>query len=285
MNLFTAKNARSIVRIGSMGVKTTRKFTAVSLAALAIAFAAPAAFAQGPIWVVDGELVDGDAQAPAEEGAEQGAERHRYDDHRIQLEAGRRYSLSVNSDAFDPIARLLRPGSPDVIAENDDSGETLNSRIAYTPAESGDYILRVTGFAADARGAYHAEAAQLPPLPAPVAQPTQNVPVTGTWALFQGELAATDPEIDGKHYDDYLIHVGAGQVRYISLEGQGFDALVQVLRASEREGGETLEQDDDTGAGLNSLLAFAPDEAGDYIVRVTTFGENSTGSYRLWVSQ
>ena len=58
-----------------------RRFTAVSLAALAIAFAAPAAFAQGPIWIVDGELIDGDAQAPAEEGAEQGAERHRYDDH------------------------------------------------------------------------------------------------------------------------------------------------------------------------------------------------------------
>jgi hypothetical protein len=216
---------------------------------------------------------------------EQGAARHRYDDHRIRLEAGRRYAVSVNSDAFDPVARLMRAGQTEVIAENDDSGESLNSRIAYTPTEGGDYILRVTGFSADARGAYHADAAELPPLPPPVSQPTQNVPVTGTWALYQGELAATDPEIDGKHYDDYLIHMNAGQVRYISLEGQGFDALVQVLRASEREGGDTLEQDDDTGAGLNSLLAFAPDEPGDYIVRVTTFGENSIGTYRLWVSQ
>lgn len=261
-----------------------RRFTAVSLAALAIAFATPA-FAQGPIWIVDGALIDGDAQAPAEEGAEQDAERHRYDDHRIRLEAGTRYSLSVNSEAFDPVARLMRAGQAEVIAENDDSAGTLNSRISYTPAESGDFVLRVTGFAAEARGAYHAEAAQLPPLPAPVSQPTQNVPVTGTWALYQGELAAGDPEIEGKHYDDYLIHVGAGQVRYISLEGQGFDAVVQVLRASEREGGDPLEQDDDTGAGFNSLLAFAPDVAGDYIVRVTTFGESSTGSYRLWVSQ
>lgn len=262
-----------------------RKFTAVSLAALAIALAAPPAFAQGPIWIVDGELVDGDAQAPAEEGAEQGAARHRYDDHRIRLDAGRRYRLSVNSEAFDPLARLLRAGQTEVIAENDDSGESLNSRISYTPAESGDYILRVTGFAADARGAYHAEAAQLPPLPAPISQPTRNVPVTGAWSLFEGDLAATDPEIEGKHYDDYLIQVAAGQVRYISLEGQGFDALVQVLRAGEREGGDPLEQDDDTGAGFNSLLAFAPEEAGDYIVRVTTFGENTTGTYRLWVSQ
>jgi hypothetical protein len=261
-----------------------RRFTAISLAAMVMALAAAPALAQGPNWNVSGELTDSDQQAPAEDGAEQGADRHRYDDHRIRLEAGRRYSLTVNSEAFDPYARLLRAGQTEVIAENDDSGESLNSRISYTPAESGDYVLRVSGFAADARGAYTAEVAQLPPLPAPVAQPTRDVPVTGTWSLYQGELAASDPELEGKHYDDYLIHVGAGQVRYISLEGQGFDALVQVLRASEREG-DPLEQDDDTGAGTNALLAFAPDEAGDYIVRVTSFSDNGTGSYRLWVSQ
>ena len=254
-----------------------RKFTAVSLAALAMAIVAQPAAAQGTgqPWTVSGELTDSDAQ---------GEEEHRYDDHRIRLEAGQRYRLSVNSDAFDPLARLLRVGQTEPVAENDDHGESLNSRISYSPAEGGDYVLRVTGFAADARGAYTAEVAQLPPLPAPVSQPTQTVPVTGTWALFQGDLAASDPDRDGKNYDDYLIHVAAGQVRYISLEGQGFDALVQVLPAGEREG-EPIEQDDDTGAGTNSLLAFAPEEAGDYIVRVTSFEQNVTGPYRLWVSQ
>lgn len=254
-----------------------RRIISVSLVAMAAALIAPPALAQGAgqPWTVSGELTDSDAQ---------GDEQHRYDDHRVRLEAGQRYRLSVNSDAFDPLARLLRAGQTEVIAENDDHGEGLNSRIAYSPAESGDYVLRVTGFAADARGAYTAEVAQLPPLPAPISQPTQTVPVTGSWALYQGDLGASDPDRDGKHYDDYLIHVAAGQVRYVSLEGQGWDALVQVLRANEREG-EPIEQDDDTGAGFNALLAFAPEEAGDYIVRVTSFEENVTGPYRLWVSQ
>jgi hypothetical protein len=260
-----------------MGVLDMRKFTATSLAALAMAFVAQPAAAQsgGQPWTVSGELSDADAQ---------GEEQHRYDDHRIRLEAGQRYSLSVNSDAFDPVARLLRAGQTEVLAENDDFGDGLNSRIAYTPGASGDYVLRVTGFSADARGAYTAEVAQLPPLPAPISQPGETVPVTGAWSLWRGEITATDPDKDGKHYDDYLIHVAAGQVRYILLEGQGWDTLVQVFRLNDREG-EPIEQDDDTGAGLNALLAFAPEEPGDYVVRVTSFDENGTGPYRLWVSQ
>jgi len=201
-----------------------RRFTAVSLAAMAMAFAASPAVAQGTgqPWTAAGELTDADTR---------GEEEHRYDDHRIRLEAGQRYQLSVNSDAFDPIARLLRAGQTEVIAENDDFGESLNSRISHTPAESGDYVLRVTGFSADARGAYTAEVAQLAPLPAPKSQPDETVPVTGSWSLWRGELTAADPDRDGKHYDDYLIRVAAGQVRYILLEGQNWDTLVQARRS------------------------------------------------------
>lgn len=252
-----------------------RRLITISLAAMATALIAPPALAQAQPWTASGELTDADAQ---------GDEEHRYDDHRIRLEAGQRYRLSVDSDAFDPLARLLRAGQTEVIAENDDFGDGLNSRIAFTPTESGDYVLRVTGFSSDARGAYTAEVAQLPPLPAPISQPGETVPVTGSWSLWRGDLAATDPDRDGKHYDDYLIHVAEGQIRYILLEGQAWDTLVQVYRLGDREG-EPIEQDDDTGAGVNSLLAFAPEEAGDYIVRVTSFEENVTGAYRLWVSQ
>jgi hypothetical protein len=262
-----------------------RRLTTVSMAAMALAFTASPAFAQAQPWTTSGELTDSDQQAPAEEGEDANAERHRYDDLRIHLDAGQRYRISVNSDAFDTVARLLRPGQTEALAENDDFGETLNSRISYSATDGGDYLLRVSGFSADARGAYTAEVAQQPPLPAPVSQPTQNVPVTGTWALYQGELTASDPDRDSKRYDDVLIHVNAGQVRYISLEGTGFDAVVQVFSLEDREAGEPLEQDDDTGAGFNSLLAFAPDAAGDYIVRVTSFESDATGSYRLWVSQ
>ena len=255
----------------------------LSLAALAAALAAPA-MAQTAASVpmhVPGELTAADAQ---------GEEQHRYDDIRIHLEAGQRYRLSVNSSAFDPVAHLYRPGNvytdETQVAMNDDS-DGLNSRISYSPTESGDYTLRVIGFAADARGAYVAEAAVLPPLPPPVTTPGRQVAVNGSWLLWEGDLSDADPEAGGHHYDDYLIHLEAHQVRFIALEGMGFDSMVQILRPSERgsDAPDIVDSDDDSGVGLNSLMAFAPDEAGDYIVRVTSFGENARGNYRLWISQ
>ena len=249
--------------------------TAISFAALAMVGAVPAAAQDpGPPRTIAGELQDSDAQ---------GDEEHRYDDHRIHLDAGQRYRLSVNSEAFDPVARLLRPGQTEVIAENDDYGESLNSRISYTPSESGDYVLRVLGFAADARGPYTASVEVLPPLPAPIATPPQSTE-SSTWGVWQGELSATDADRDGRHYDDYLVRFGAGQTRLIAVDADGLDTMIQILSPADREGA-TLDEDDDGGAGFNPLLGFAPEEAGDYIVRVTSFEAGATGAYRLRISQ
>src|SRR5436853_4096421 len=149
----------------------------LSLAALAAAFAAAPAMAQPAQSVpmhVTGALTDSDAQ---------GDEHHRYDDIRVHLEAGQRYRLSVDSEAFDPVAHLYRPGNvftdETQVAMNDD-GDGLNSRISYTPSESGDYTLRVIGFAADARGAYTAGATILPPLAPPITTPGTPTATSGT---------------------------------------------------------------------------------------------------------
>jgi len=249
---------------------------AISAAALVAGLAAAPALAQPAPAAINGELTDSDAQ---------GEEHHRYDDHRIHLDAGQRYRLTVESEAFDTVARLLRPGQDEPLAENDDYGEGLNSRINYSPSESGDYILRVTGFAEDARGAYSGKVEQLPPLPAPISTAGTAVSTTGTWSLWEGALAETNPDHDGRYYVDYLVHFDAGQRRFISLEAVGdWDPLVEILNASDREG-DSVDQDDDSGVGFNSLMAFQAETAGDYIVRVSSFGEGTTGNYRLWVSQ
>ncbi len=173
-----------------------------------------------------------------------------------------------------------------MVAQNDDSGGSLNSRIAYSPSESGDYVLTVSSYAANGRGAYRAGAELMPPLPPPVSAPGETVTASGSWSLWRGALDATDHEVGGRRFDDYLIRVEAGQRRYISLEGTGFDTVVQLLRPAERNSDlpAILDEDDDGGAGLNSFLVFAPEEAGDYVVRVTSVGDGA-GTYRLWVSQ
>lgn len=256
------------MRIGLMGAVAVAALTTLGSPVLA----------QPAPWSANGVLEDGDRQLP---------EGNRYDDHALRLEAGQRYRISVDSEAFDPVAQLRRAGQEAVLAENDDSGGTLNSRITYTPAESGDYVLRIHGFSPDMRGAYSARAETVAPPPAPITTPGTPTPVTGTWLRWVGDLAATDPAREERHYDDYLVRFEAGQSRYILVDSAAFDPMVQVMSVDGRdsEPPATLSEDDDNGVGLNSLLVFEAGEAGDYIIRVTSFGQGSTGGYRLWISQ
>jgi len=286
-------------------------FAAVSLAVLAFAMAAAPASAQEPQRIA-GALEDSDSRLPVAAPGSDGQdahdahddhadhdggqahpdadagdaaaprEAHLYDDHRIRLEAGRRYRISLTSDAFDPVARLYRDTGAAPLAENDDSGESLNSRILHTPAATGDFVFRVTGFSAGARGAYAVEVEALPPLPEP-ATAFQRMAATA-WRVYEGAIADSDSETDGKRYDDYRIALTQGQTRLVWVDSTSIDAMVQVYRLDGREEAP-LASDDDSGGGLNALLAFTAGEAGDYVVRVTGFDDSERGAYRLRISE
>jgi hypothetical protein len=229
-------------------------------------------------WSVSGRIEDGDS-------AEDEGEGRRYDEHVLRLEAGRRYRISVDSSAFDSLARLYGPAAAEPVAENDDSGGGLNSRITYAPTQSGDYVLRVSPLSADGRGAYRAAAEPAPPLPAP-ATFFSRMEAT-IWRVYTGSLTAADAEIGGPHFDDYLVHFEAGQQRTVALDATGtepFDAVVQIFPADRRDG-EPLAANDDSGGTLNSMLIFKAEQAGDYIVRATALSPQGLGPYRLRVSE
>lgn len=253
-----------------------RTVLAISTAALAAALlAVPAAAQPGSAvpWAGSGQLEDGDAQD---------ADEHRYDDHRLRLEAGRRYRITAASDEFDTYIRLFRAGESEPVAENDDADESLNSRVTYTPEQSGDYVLRVLSYSPDGRGAYSASAEALPPLPPPSRAAPSATPTT-RWSVWEGSLDRSDADRDGAHFDDYLVTMDAGETRLISVESADFDTMVWVLRTDAREG-EPIDLDDDSGSDVNALLAFRPEESGDYIVRVTSYSAGETGGYRLRIS-
>jgi hypothetical protein len=248
---------------------------AVSLAAAA-SFAVPAA-AQAP-WTAEGRLQNGD---------DRDGDHRLYDIHAVLLSSGTRYRVSVESPqegGFDTVLQLLRPGSTEPIAENDDAGGTLNSRLAFTPERSGEYLIRVYGFSPEGRGLYTVRVEPMPPLPPPISA-APGATATTTWRVWEGALGADDPDNDGHRFDDYLVHLNAGQ-HFVALDATGpepFDTLVQLLRPEAREG-DPIDSDDDGGRNLNSLLVFEAAEAGDYVVRVTSFGENAAGPYRLRIS-
>lgn len=201
--------------------------------------------------------------------------------HRVSLRADRRYVITADSEAFDPVLRLYRRGDDTVLAEDDDGGEGNNSRLAFTARETGNYLICVASFGAGGTGAYTVGLEPMgaaPPLPAPITEPTRTE--TAVRRIFEGSLDESDGEDENRRFDDYQISLQPGEAASINLESEAFDTLLKIYRADDR-GGEEVASDDDSGGELDSFLRFAPAEGGTFIVRVTTYGAGTGGAYRL----
>ncbi len=240
---------------------------AILVAATAVATPAFAQPSEGRPFTASGELETCDC---------------RYGDHQVRLEAGRRYRINARAEAFDSMLRLYRSGSTDLIAEDDDSGGERNPQIHFTPAESGEYLVRVVSFTPDGAGSYSLDVEALEALPAPITRASATE--TTTWQIFDGALETGDAAENEMKFDDYQIDLEAGQSALIRLESEAFDPVVRIYSASQR-GQNELVMDDDSGGGFNAFVMFAPEEAGGYIVRVTSFSTEGAGAYRLRVAR
>ena len=121
----------------------------------------------------------------------------------------------------------------------------------------------------------------MPPLPPVIV--VQPVIETMNWAVYRGELTAEDGQNDGGAFDDYQIYLGQGEEALVRLDGT-FDTTLSIRPADDRDGAP-LASDDDGGGGLNSLLLFRTEEAGDYIVRVSAYNAGDGGTYRLRIGR
>jgi hypothetical protein len=177
----------------------------------------------------------------------------------------------------------LEPGGDHVLAEDDDSGTGFNARLLFTPQVAGSYRIRVIGVFPTLTGTYSLRIERAPPLPDP--HLVNSAPEsTTTWISLTGQLKPESPAMEGRYFEDYLVRLGLHDELYIRLDSSDFDPLIQVLSATNREG-SPLASDDDSGPGTNSLLLFNATEAGDYVIRVTSFGPNKSGSYRLRIGR
>lgn len=241
-------------------------------AALGLLLSAGAASAQQPDRTIDGRLERSDPR---------GSDFGPFDEHRISLAGGQRVAITVTSDDFDPMVELYRIGQPaEAIGRNDDDGMTLNSRLVVTAPASGDYYVRVLSFGGERLGAYRVGVTPLAPLPAPVSTPTGTEQTS--WRVFQGEIADSDPESEGRRFDDYEIRLRQGELAIIRADSTAFDPMITVMTAAERDGPE-LASDDDSGPGLGSMLGFEAPLDGAYIIRVHTLNPDGRGAYTLRV--
>ena len=209
----------------------------------------------------------------------------------LTLKAGQRYVITADSEDFDPMIELYAPDADmsdddNAVAQDDDSGEGNGAAIEFTPDRSGQYKLRIKAVDSDL-GRYTLRIRELPPLPAP----SRVAPVssgTMTVRVFAGELTASDPEVQHKRVDDYLVRLEGGKSAIISMDrnpnNDDLDPALAIF-AGERNTGDTLETDDDGGSGVNSLIVFTPETTGNYVIRATSTGDRGKGKYTLRVAQ
>lgn len=232
--------------------------------------ATPLMFGEG----VDASLDDGDARSELGQP---------YDAWTLDLTAGQRIEVMMNSDDFDAYLELYDPesdGSAPVSVDDDGAGEGTNARLRYAVPADGTYTLRARAFSEEARGTYNLIAQERPPAP-----PAPEPGALGLGQTVSGTIDDTHPVNDEDvPYEAWRFSAREGERVLITLTSDDFDSFVQVGHAY-TEVFEELAYNDDDGDTLNSRLIFTAPATGDYVVRARPLSLDETGSYSLTVAE
>lgn len=222
---------------------------------------------------IRGRLEDGDARTRGSDG-------YRYDDYRVNLRAGQRLEAQMTSDDFDAYLEVYAEGSlRQSLASDDDSAGDLNARLRFTAPEAGVYIVRARTFSGIETGDYQLSLKE---------RAAPRMPRPGRIAVGRdetGSLGANSAEDDdGKRYDAYAFRASAGERVKIDLESDDFDSFLRVGRI-ENGAFVQMAENDDGGSSLNARLVFTAPQAGEYLIRVTSYNGSAEGDYRLSMEQ
>lgn len=200
-----------------------------------------------------------------------------YDAYAFRAGEGDRFTIELNSDAFDPVVRVgqIRSGAFVELAMNDDTMETgLNSRLIFTAATAGEYVIRATPLGAGDDGAYTLILTRGPELAA-----AQTIEIGGS---VEGTLSEDDGQgVGDATADAYRFSGQEGQRIRIEMSSDAFDTYVELFDANRVS---LAEDDDGAPEGTNSRLVFTLPRTGDYFIEARAFTE-STGAYLLSVSE
>jgi hypothetical protein len=204
-------------------------------------------------------------------------QRGRFHAYRFDAREGQRLLVTAESGEFDTYLIVGRQVGPvlDELKTDDDGGEETNSRLRFTAPRTGQYLVLVQSYSEEGMGPYTVSLAEAP---APTTGGSRPISLGGT---HEGELADTDNEDEenGKYYDEYTFRGRAGQRIEVEMASEDFDTYLRLGRLDGCDW-EELAADDDGGDDTGSRIRHVLDEDGEYVIRATSFGEN-TGSYTL----
>ena len=202
---------------------------------------------------------------------------HPVDYYKFTAKAGRRYALTMLSQAFDAVVGIGRGnnGAYEEVRSNDDGAGGTNARLEWVTREAGEVWVSARELSNDS-GRYTLLLEDLGDAPPP-ALPT----LLKTGSVVQGHLDPADDQDGDSYYDTYYFDGQADQIVVIRMDSDELDPVVSIGRG---EGGEwhELDKDDDGGLGTNAHLEFKIPETGRYVIRASAVGRN-TGGYTIKV--
>jgi len=240
---------------------------------LSLAERAPAPRPPRPSGIRVGQTLDGELSSRDPE-TDDGLP---YDAFRFRAGQGDRFSVALDSEAFDPVVRVGRmvDGAFVQLAENDDGADSgLNSRLLFTAPDAGEYLIRVTPL-----NAVHAGAYSLGLQEGPATAAAQSIAIGAT---VEGELTEEDGKSEGDSPADAWRFEGReGQRVRIDMTSADFDTYLELFD----ENRVSLDEDDDGGPeGTDSRLTFTLPATGSYIIEARAFSQ-ATGDYSLSIAE
>ncbi|APE28306.1 PPC domain-containing protein [Aurantiacibacter gangjinensis] len=190
----------------------------------------------------------------------------------IPADTSMRIDVLATGD-FDPVVRVLDARSGDLIAEDDDGGDGLNSRVNVSGENGRRVRIEVDSFDSEwvEEGESYGGRFNL--------QLTSRTgAAVGTRAVTYG-ARETGTILDSGDENLFTFRAAAGDMIEVALLSEG--ELDPYLTLRDASGGDIL-TDDDGGQGFNSYLRHTFEDAGTYTIVASGFG-SSTGDYTLRV--
>ena len=203
-----------------------------------------------------------------------------YDLYTFEGVAGRRYAITLASEDFDTylvVGRMV-DAAFEQLDYNDDNSDGTDSRIVFTPYESGTYSIHATSFQPEGTGAYTIRVAELA-APGPVTVTTLTLGQPRRGALDENDQISDD----GGYYDVYRFRGRQGQRISISMSSDDLDSFVQLGEAADEFYDDY--SDDDGGGGVNARLITTLWTDGEYEVRAGSYYPDDTGDYTIEVAE
>jgi|GEM_PF-743988 len=187
----------------------------------------------------------------------------------------------IATGELDPTVTVTDAATGEVLAEDDDGGDSLNSRVTVRGGDGRRVRIAVSPFNYDAlsvdedsssqasRGGFDLRLTTLSYNP----QSARSI----SWGTAMGGTLL------GEETHEFSFHGEAGQVLDIVLLAGEESELDPYLDLKD-ETGEVIASNDDSGGGLNARLRHVMQSGGTYTIVAKAYGESS-GEYTLRVGQ